>query len=96
MSETLLINYPILLASQAKECTLRNRANPIRTTLSAIENKIVAAVNKGDGAIYWQFDSENMIYMHEIINELYKCGYTVRDSDDYEDSSSISIIISWL
>ena len=96
MSEELLINYSILHASTAKECTLRNRANPINTTLSVIENEIVAAVNKGDGAIYWQFDGENIIYMHEIINELYKCGYTVRDSDDYEDNSSISIIISWL
>lgn len=96
MNEGLLINYSILPASDAKNYTLRNRANPIKTTLSAIENKIIAAINKGDGAIYWQFDNENMIYMHEIINELYKCGYTVKDSDDYEDSSSVSIIISWL
>lgn len=96
MGETLLINYSILPASRAKEYTLRNRANPIRTILSVIENKIIAAIEKGDGAIYWQFEGENMIYMHEIINELYKYGYTVRDSDDYEDSSFISIIISWL
>lgn len=96
MIEASLINYSILPASDAKNYTLRNRANPIKTTLSAIENKIVAAINKGDGAIYWQFEGESMTYMNEIINELYKCGYTVRDSDDYEDSSSVSIIISWL
>lgn len=96
MNEGLLANYSILPAADAKNYTLRNRANPIKTTLSAIENKIIAAINKGDGAIYWQFEGENMTYMHEIINELYKCGYTVKDSDNYEDSSSISIIISWL
>lgn len=96
MNEELLIDYSMLPASTAKEYTLQNRANPIRTILFAIEDKIITAVNKGDGAIHWQFDSENMIYTHEIINELYKCGYMVKNSDDYEDSSSISIIISWL
>ena len=96
MNEELLINYSFLSASDAKRYTLQNCANPIRTILSVIENKIVAAVNKGESAIYWQFEDESMTYMHEIINELYKRGYTVRDSDDYEDSSSISIIISWL
>lgn len=96
MIEGVLFDYSMLPASTAKECTLRNRANPIRTILSAIENEIVAAVNKGDGTICWQFEGESITYMHEIINELYKCGYTVKDSDDYEDSSSISIIISWL
>lgn len=96
MNEELLIDYLMLPASTAKECTLQNRTNPIRTILSAIEEKIIAAINKGDGAIYWQFDSESMTYMHEIINELHKCGYTVKELDDYEDSSSISIIISWL
>lgn len=96
MIEASLIEYSMLPALTAKECTLQNRANPIRTILSAIEDKIIAAVNKGDGKIYWQFEGENITYMHEIINELYKCGYTVKDSGGYEDSSSIYIIISWL
>ena len=54
------------------------------------------AINHRADAILWEFASEDILYMDEVVNELHKHGYTVRECNETEDSTSFTIRISWL
>lgn len=43
-----------------------------------------------------QFAGEDILYMDEVVNELHKNGYTVKECNETEDSTSFTIRISWL
>ena len=54
------------------------------------------AINYRANAILWEFAGEDILYMDEVVNELHKSGYTVREYNETEDSTSFTVRISWL
>ena len=90
------MNYSMLSARDAAECTMKNRERPIVCILSCIEIHIIEAINYRADAILWEFAGEDILYMDEVVNELRKSGYTVRESNETEDSTSFTVRISWL
>ena len=90
------MNYSMLSARDAAEYTTKNRERPIVCILSCIEGRIIEAINYRADAILWEFAGEDILYMDEVINELHKRGYTVRECNETEDSTSFTIRISWL
>lgn len=90
------MNYSILSAFDAAKYTTANRERPIISILSCIEGRIIEAINYRADAILWEFAGEDILYMDEIVSELHKSGYTVRESNETEDSTSFTVRISWL
>ena len=90
------MNYSILSARDAAKYTTANRESPIVCILSCIEGRIVETINYRADAILWEFAGEDILYMDEVVNELRKSGYTVRESNETEDSTSFTVRISWL
>ena len=90
------MNYSMLFARDAAEYTMKNRERPIVCILSCIEGRIMEAINYRAEAILWEFAGEDILYMDEVVNELHKSGYTVRECNETEDSTSFTIRISWL
>ena len=90
------MNYSMLSARDAAEYTTKNRERPIICILSCIEGRIIEAINYRADAILWEFAGEDILYMDEVVNELHKCGYTVRECNETEDSTSFTVRISWL
>lgn len=90
------MNYSMLSARNAAEYTMKNRERPIVCILSCIEGRIVEAINYRVDAILWEFTGEDILYMDEVINELRKKEYTVKDYNETEDTTSFTIRISWL
>ena len=90
------MNYSMLFARDAAEYTMKNRERPIVCILSCIEGRIMEAINCRADAILWEFAGEDILYMDEVVNELHKSGYTVRECNETEDSTSFTIRISWL
>lgn len=90
------MNYSMLSARDAVEYTMKNRERPIVCILSCIEGRIVEAINYRADAILWEFAGEDIFYMDEVVNELHKNGYTVKDCNETEDTTSFTIRISWL
>lgn len=90
------MNYSMLSARDAAEYTMKNRERPIVCILSCIEGRIMEAINYRADAIIWKFAGEDILYMREVVNELHKSGYTVRECNETEDTTSFTIRISWL
>lgn len=90
------MNYSMLSARDAAEYTMKNRERPIVCILSCIEGRIVEAINYRADAILWEFAGEDILYMDEVVNELRKKEYTVKECNETEDSTSFIIRISWL
>lgn len=90
------MNYCMLSARNAAEYTMKNRERPIICILSCIEGRIMEAINYRAEAILWEFAGEDILYMDEVVSELHKSGYTVRECNETEDSTSFTIRISWL
>ena len=90
------MNYSMLSARDAAEYTMKNRERPIVCILSCIEGRIIEAINYRADAILWEFAGEDILYMNAVVNELHRCGYTVRESNETEDSTSFTVRISWL
>ena len=90
------MNYSMLSARSAAEYTMKNRERPIVCILSCIEGRIMEAINYRADAILWEFAGEDILYMDEVVNELHKSGYTVRECNETEDTTSFTIRISWL
>lgn len=90
------MNYSILSARDAAEYTMKNRERPIVCILSCIESRIIEAINYRADAILWEFAGEDILYMNEVINELHKSGYTIRECNETVDTTSFTIRISWL
>lgn len=88
--------YSMLSARDAAEYTMKNRERPIVCILSCIEGRIVEAINYRADAVLWEFTGEDILYMDEVINELRKKEYTVKEHNETEDSTSFTIRISWL
>lgn len=90
------MNYSMLSARDAAEYTMKNRERPIVCILSCIEGRIVEAINYRADAILWEFVGEDILYMDEVVNELRKKEYTVKEYNETEDTTSFTIRISWL
>ena len=90
------MNYSMLSARDAAQYTMKNRERPIICILSCIEGRIMEAINYRADAILWEFAGEDILYMDEVVNELHKSGYTVRECNETEDTTSFTIRISWL
>ena len=90
------MNYCMLSARDAAEYTMKNRERPIICILSCIEGRIMEAINYRAEAILWEFAGEDVLYMDEVVSELHKSGYTVRECNETEDSTSFTVRISWL
>ena len=90
------MNHSILSALDAAKYTTKNRERPIVCILSCIEGRIIEAINYRADAILWEFAGEDILYMDEVVNELHKSGYTVRECNETEDSTSFTVRISWL
>lgn len=90
------MNYSMLSARDAAEYTMKNRERPIVCILSCIEGRIVEAINYRADAILWEFAGEDILYMDEVVNELRKKEYTVKEYNETEDTTSFIIRISWL
>lgn len=90
------MNYSMLSARDAAEYTVKNRERPIICILSCIEGRIIEAINYRADAILWEFSGEDIFYMDEVINELRKNKYTVKECNETEDTTSFTIKISWL
>ena len=90
------MNYCMLSAHDAAQYTMKNRERPIICILSCIEGRIMEAINYRAEAILWEFAGEDILYMDEVVSELHKSGYTVRECNETEDSTSFTIRISWL
>lgn len=90
------MNYSMLFARDAAEYTMKNRERPIVCILSCIEGRIMEAINHRADAILWEFASEDILYMDEVITELQNLGYEVKEFSETEDSTSFTIRISWL
>ena len=90
------MNYSILSARNAAEYTMKNRERPIVCILSCIEGRIIEAINYRADAILWEFTGEDILYMDEVINELRKKEYIVKEHNEAEDTTSFTIRISWL
>ena len=90
------MNYSMLSARDAAECTMKNRKRPVACILSCIEIYIIEAINYRADAILWEFAGEDILYMDEVVSELRKKEYTVKECNETEDSTSFTIRISWL
>ena len=90
------MNHSILSAFEAAKYTTKNRERPIICILSCIEGRIMEAINYRADAILWEFASEDILYMDEVITELQNLGYEVKEFSETEDSTSFTIRISWL
>ena len=90
------MNYCMLSARDAAEYTMKNRERPIICILSCIEGRIMEAINYRAEAILWEFAGEDVLYMDEVVSELHKSGYTVRECNETEDTTSFTVRISWL
>ena len=90
------MSYSILPARNATEYTMKNRERPIVCILSCIEGRIIEAINYRADTILWEFAGEDILYMDEVVNVLHRNGYTVRECNETEDSTSFTIRISWL
>ena len=90
------MNHSILSAFEAAKHTITNRERPIICILSCIEGRIIEAVNHRIDAILWEFAGEDILYMDEVVSELHKSGYTVKECNETEDTTSFTIRISWL
>lgn len=90
------MNYSMLFARDAAEYTMKNRERPVVCILSCIEGRIIEAINYRADAILWEFTGEDILYMDEVVSELCKSGYTVKECNEAEDSTSFTIRISWL
>ena len=90
------MKYSILSAFDAAKYTTANRERPIISILSCIEGRIIEAINYRADAILWEFASEDILYMDEVITELQNLGYEVKEFSETEDSTSFTIRISWL
>ena len=90
------MNYSILSARDAAQYTMKNREKPIICILSCIESRIMEAINYRADAILWEFAGEDILYMDEVVNELRKKEYTVKECNETEDTTSFTIKISWL
>lgn len=90
------MNYSMLSALDAAKYTTTNRERPIVCILSCIEGRIIEAINYRADAILWEFAGEDILYMDEVISELHKNGYTVKECNETKDSTSFTIRISWL
>ena len=90
------MNYCMLSARDAAEYTTKNRERPIICILSCIEGRIIEAINYRAEAILWEFAGEDILYMDEVVSELHKSGYTVKECNGTEDSTSFTVRISWL
>lgn len=90
------MNYSILSARDAAEYTMKNRERPIVCILSCIESRIIEAINYRADAILWEFSGEDIFYMDEVINELRKNEYTVKECNETVDTTSFTVRISWL
>jgi len=90
------MNYSMLSARDAAEYTMKNRERPIISILSCIEGRIMEAINYRADAILWEFAGEDILYMNEVVNELRKSEYTVKECNETEDTTSFTIRISWL
>ena len=90
------MNYSMLSARSAAEYTMKNRERPIVCILSCIEIHIIEAINYRADAILWEFTGEDILYMDEVINELRKKEYTVKEHNETENTTSFTIRISWL
>ena len=90
------MNYSMLSALDAAKYTTTNRERPIICILSCIEGRIIEAINYRADAILWEFAGEDILYMDEVVSELHKCGYTVRECNETKDSTSFTVRISWL
>lgn len=90
------MNYSMLSARDAAEYTMKNRERPIVCILSCIEGRIMEAINYRADAILWEFAGEDILYINEVVNELRKSEYTVKECNETEDTTSFAIRISWL
>ena len=90
------MNHSMLSALDAAKYTTANRERPIISILSCIEGRIIEAINYRADAILWEFAGEDILYMNEVVNELHKNGYTVKECNETEDSNSFIVRISWL
>lgn len=90
------MNYSMLSARDAAEYTMKNRERPIICILSCIEGRIIEAINYRADAILWNFTGEDILYMDEVVNELRKKEYIVKECNETEDTTSFTIRISWL
>ena len=90
------MNHSILSAFDAAKYTTTNRERPVICILSCIEGRIIEAINYRADVILWEFAGEDILYMDEVVSELHKHGYTVRECNETEDSTSFTVRISWL
>ena len=85
----------MITAQEARNKTDNAKMEPVRSTLLEMEEYITITAEKKGNHILWYFKPEDFYYMREIVSILKENGYEVTDVNNLEDSSSITIMISW-